>query len=86
MYWLAMAHYLPFARSQFVVFPAVCSLGKVSYSADLLHFAVFDSVYLAKARGLVSFGLWKEGSSCWLVPVLAFVLSGTAALSASLTA
>lgn len=55
----------------------LCYLGKWSFSAYLLHFAVFNLLYLARDAGYDPFGIVHEGSAWRLVPLLAAVLTVT---------
>jgi exopolysaccharide production protein ExoZ len=64
---------------QIIVSPAICALGKISYSAYLLHFLVFDFLYLARSSGIDPFGMAITGSAWRLVPLLIVVAALTAA-------
>jgi exopolysaccharide production protein ExoZ len=66
---------------QLIVFPAICSFGKVSYSAYLLHFLVLNCLYLLRASGYDPFGLGAVGSPWRLVPLIVAATGLTAALS-----
>jgi peptidoglycan/LPS O-acetylase OafA/YrhL len=65
----------------FIATKPIQHLGKISFGVYLLHFFIFDLLYVARQNGFDPFGIAVPGSAWRLIPFLAFVLIVVVAVS-----